>query len=467
MKSGYARLAATVMAGALIAFAGIWASYFSKPHVIMIVIDALRADHLSCYGYVRQTSPHIDAFARESTLFTNAYVSAPWTAPSVMGLYRGLYPHQSLNQGRKDQFILPDMVTLPVVFKRLGYWTVDTNSNYWLKPGWHGFEQGFDVYHTDLHWGTPDRAEQLLKPIQAWRFRLLPRPLFYLMHPTDVHAPYAPPPPYHGMFRGDPYSLPPDPVPLLPDNNWALLGGMMPSLQINGINDLSYYKDEYDACIRFEDSVVGQILDWLRARRLYDTSWIIITADHGECLGEHKLICGHGLEYDENIRVPLLIKPPGRRREQVVNRLVQNVDLLPTLCEALGAAVPPCSGVSFLPLLEDPQRSGREYIFGEGGMFGRKYVRSRRWKLIQGAAMPADATDPANLRYRTELFDLEHDPHEEKNVLADQPEVFQALTKVLAEWSKDEVRPSDYKPADFIPDDPQMREELAAHGYFK
>lgn len=465
MRSGTAKLAAAVITGALIAFVGIWVGGSSKPSVIIIQIDALRADHLSCYGYVRQTSPRIDAFARESTLFTNAYASAPWTAPSVMGLYRGLYPHQGLTPDRQGRLISPDMLTLPTLFKRMGYWTVNANDNSWLAPHRFGFDTGFDVFETNLRRCAPDRAEQLLKPIQTQHPGRLP--LFYLMHLMDVHNPYTPPPQYLKMFRGDPYSLPPDPVPLLPDNNWERLGGLVKFAQVDGINDLSYYKDAYDAGIRFEDEVVGKILDWLRAGGRYDSSWIIITADHGECLGEHGILCRHGIEYDANIRIPLLIKRPGQKRAQVVNGLVQNVDLLPTLCAAFRVAAPTCSGVSYLPLLDDPQRPGREYIFGEGGIFGRKYVRSHRWKLIQGAALPADATDPASLRYQTELLDLENDPHEERNVQAAHPEVFQTLTKVLAEWSKDEVQPSDYKPSDFIPDDPQVRAELAADGYVK
>ncbi len=296
---------------------------------ILISLDTLRADHLGCYGYERDTSPFLDRLAERAVTFENAFVQYPSTLTSHMSIFTGLYPaeHGIYPPGA----VLSDEIeTLPEVFQRAGFRTGGFTEGGWVQ-GRFGFRRGFDVFKArDRQVGeevdrTFERGLRFLRGLaEEERF-------FLFLHTYAVHAPYHPPESYRDRFwEGE---APPgayDPTgPALTRHN--ILGETLtPAV-------LDYFTALYDAGIRHLDDVLAGFFSQLEELGLTDTT-VIITSDHGEELHDHGKM-NHGQLYREVLRVPLLILHPdfadGRRHEPPV----RSIDLAPTLYE-LARAVP-------------------------------------------------------------------------------------------------------------------------------
>ncbi len=424
------------------------------PNVFVYLIDTLRPDHLGSYGYDRPTSPHIDAFARDATLFRNAVAQTSWTRPAVASLFTGLNPPSHGVIG-PDHALASDVETLPATLGKLGYqtWGVTTNGN--AAPAF-GFGRGFDRYNY-LPEGQDGEMHQLSDRVNEIVFGWLSRrrdrrPLFLHLHTTDPHSPYTP----RAPFRAKLAARVSDPE--------AGTRAYMRRLQLGEPAPPGAQGDVralYDAEIAFNDEHFGAFLSKLKELDLYQSSLVILLSDHGEAFAEHGT-WQHGTTlYHEVVAIPLIIKfPGGLGRGEVVETLARQVDVLPTILDVLGR--PPLEGLEGRSLLPEVRGGGAE---PEPGVTAYSHLSRRRgeWasatqsgrQLIRTRA----ASDGAE---RVRLFDLERDPLQ-RHDLAEMSPVWRGyLLSQLEHLESLPGRPGEAPAAEI---DPDLRERLRALGY--
>jgi len=322
----------------------------SSPDIFLYVVDALRVDHLGCYGYLRDTSPRIDSFARENALYLNAYAQTSWTRPSAASILSGLSPKTHRTIGRDD--CLPDeIITVAERLQESGYETIGVIANGHLHPV-YGFAQGFQTFKY-LGLVSSARVHREVESILLPRLRRKDRkPLFVLIWTIDPHDPYEPEPEDAELFSIGEFE------PLeTPEGNLLV---MIHSGKIHPTpSQKKYLEARYDQEIRGNDRAFGQLLDFLASEGLDDEAVILFTSDHGEEFFEHGGV-GHGRTlYNEQIRVPLIIKapliPPGRHAA-----MVQHIDLYPAILEIAGLGRP--EGLEGLSLVEGSDRPRTLYF---------------------------------------------------------------------------------------------------------
>jgi len=289
--------------------------YFNQkvqPNIIIIMIDALRKDHLSCYGYYRNTSPKIDEFAEDAIQFENTVSTCSWTSPSIASLFTSLYVsgHGLMTHSQKSTDILDlQFETLAEVLKKNGYMTSAFIANRWIREEFN-YHQGFDTFEQvggDIP--RPSAAAVKEKAV-AWLKNKAKQPFFAYIHFMDVHGPYYPPYPYNTFFTSQ--------------NKRELTlqeYTKLRYLKYEGQRDLNFYINQYDGEIRYCDYNIGKIIQYLKEADLYDDSIIILTSDHGEAFFEHGE-CDHGFTlYNEEIRVPLIIRFPSSADSSINDRI--------------------------------------------------------------------------------------------------------------------------------------------------
>jgi arylsulfatase A-like enzyme len=399
MKFKYLILAAVVVAaGTLVWIFGPFGS--QAPPVIIISVDTLRPDHLGCYGYARDTSPNVDAFAGESTLFTRCFSQAPSTRPSCGVILTGFFPHELKIFNNSDK-LAEGVVSLPEILRQAGYTTIGVVSNFVLRKT-SGYEQGFDYYDdqmddTEITRGLPERIAAKTTDTAISLLRLNHEKRFFMwIHYQDPHGPYDPPPPYNTMFLDE--SREPR---LLPVNETVSGMGGIPSYQaIGGIRDYNHYVSEYDGEIRYFDENFGRLIREIKALGLYDKVLIILTADHGEGMGEHDYYFAHGeYVYNSLIHVPLIVH--GGKSGVTRDDYARHIDIVPTVLSYAG--MKPGDAYRGVNLLE--QSAGELPIFSE--MPGKYSVIDDGLKLIQHVETGEFM-----------LFDVARDPGESENLLA-------------------------------------------------
>ena len=388
------------------------------PPIILITVDALRADHLKCYGYSKNTSPNIDQFAQDSLLFENCFSHAPETRPSFASILSGFLPHETkINESVQ---LPPAVETLAETLQKQGYKTAAVISNYLLLKG-EGFEQGFMIYDDTMdqrelirNWPeriaqhTTDRAVELIEQFHKDR-------LFMWIHYQDPHGPYTPPQPFADQFQN------PDQKPRNLEVNTSSKGSLLafsgcggiPSYQQLGDHrDFYYYLSQYDAEIRYQDEHFKRLIDALKQFGLYDSALIIFSADHGEGMGEHNYFFAHGeYLYRNQVHVPLIIKYgselTGRRTD-----FVQHLDILPTILNVLGLKV-------------DPRFRGRD-LRRDTGTKREIFAEMKSPRIRDKILFPRFSImlDGLKLIYtpldkQFELFDITTDPDEIHNLLND------------------------------------------------
>jgi len=370
-------------------------------NLLLISLDTTRRDHLSCYGFAKPTTPNIDRIAAEGVLFEAACTPVPVTLPSHTTMLTGLYPFQHGVRNNGSYVLADSVTTLPEMLKERGYATCAVIAAFTLEHRF-GLDQGFDTYDDrfSLNAGEDDggmaqrAGTEVTRRALAWVDEHQQRPFFLLAHYFEPHAPYRPPEPYAGRFPGDPYS------------------GEI-------------------ACM---DAAVGDLLDGLRSRGLFERTVIVIVADHGEGLREHDEPTHSMFIYRTTQDVPFLLRlPPDGRwsgdawRNRKVSGLVSLTDILPTVWNALGLesdALPTVAGLSLLPLVENGGR-GHAWLYHETlvpdldyGMSDLRGLQDERWKYIRAP--------------RPELYDLDEDPHELENLADEQTERRERMEAQLA-----------------------------------
>lgn len=341
------------------------------PNVVLVSIDTLAARHLSCYGYPRATTPNIDAFARESVLFTDCIANAPWTAPSYLSQLSGLYPNAHYvdapgvrdPQGWETNHLAESRWTLTEALRAGGYATAAWIDNPWVSAAM-GMAQGFDLFDTSASkiWlSEPDGGFAHIAPrARAWMGEQQ-QPFFAFLQPMDPHGPYYTRWRYRDRWDGDGLYDPNETRPVGRDQLHVF--GVIPQYVAEGERAVARplpdrlrtepYANAYDEKIAEVDDIFGDLMQRLERAGLYENTIIVLSSDHGEAVGEHEWWFDHGTLYDEVLRVPLIVRlPGGEHGGRRVDTGVQLVDLMPTLLELTGQPVPEWGhGRSLVPAL--------------------------------------------------------------------------------------------------------------------
>jgi choline-sulfatase len=302
-----------------------------RPDVFIYLVDALRADHLGCYGYRRGTSPHLDAFAREAVLVDRALAHSSWTKASVASLFTGLTPFGHGVDDRGD--VLPlEVPTLAQTLRGAGYHTVMVYANGWVGPPW-GLDRGFEDTRRLLLARSNRIHQEIVKILDASARDA--RPLFVFIHTIDPHDPYDPPAEQWRRFAA--------PVTSLRRVSHSEVGRILADVEAHPGRRARYATELsalYDAEVAANDEQFGLFIDELRRRERLDRSLVLFTADHGEEFFDHGgLIHGQTL-FPEVLHVPLVVRFPGAIGRGIRLPVARHVDVLPTILEAVGLPVP-------------------------------------------------------------------------------------------------------------------------------
>jgi len=349
-----------------------------KPNIVILTIDALRPDHMGCYGYPENTTPNIDIIAISGVIFEKAYGSSAWTSPNIISILSGMYPskHGVFSRGNSPR---QSIITLPEVLRSKGYLLPDLN---YLTNDPNFYFLGFDGREKEILESTSD-AEQGQAVVEWLKKReidesLRERPFFIWYHCTYPHLPYE----YSENLLPRFLSIPlPDAEQRSPGLNSVMKEMVIPSgtTKFNPSDSL-YVKGLYDCGVRMADYMVGNIQTALENLGEWDKTVLIITADHGEELLDHGHV-GHASTtkratlFEEVIRIPLIVHYPRCFLRNVKrSELVQNVDIYPTILDLLEISELERSesdGLSFLPLLKNRKTGGdREWVFCETNLGG-------------------------------------------------------------------------------------------------
>jgi tetratricopeptide (TPR) repeat protein len=411
-----------LLAGAVLAAAGATAWWLDRPArlgaVIVVSIDTLRADHLPLYGYTRGQTPALDAFGRDAVIFDRAYAHAPQTLPSHASILTGRLPFEHGVRDNLGFTLARGLPTLASLFRAAGYRTGGFVSAYVLRPE-TGISQGFAVYDAKFAATVDNRSPaEIRRPGSAtlaaavgWLDTLADDHFLLFFHIYEPHAPYTPP---------------------------ARHGALLP----------------YDGEIALADEIVGQLFDALRRHGWYDPATIIVLSDHGEGLGDHGEL-EHGLFlYDETVHIPLLIKLPRERsRGRRIADPVQHIDLVPTIARLAGLSTPAgLRGRDLGPAMTSGSAIPPQGVYAEA-LYGRYHfgwsellsLTDERYRFIKAP--------------RSELYDLDRDPKELTNLIAERT---QAASAMLAGLSALVSGRTFDAPAGVSDED---RQRLAALGY--
>ncbi len=415
------------------------------PNIIILMVDTMRADHLGCYGYDRNTSPEIDRLAREGVLFKNAYAPSSWTLPSTASLLTSLYPQE---HGAIDttKGIARKAVRLAERLQRAGYDTAGFSANYSQVTAERGFDRGCDHFELFVKEGSEISAEKLnrtrklpffvkkviavdAEELNAAALKWLDgkkaasRPVFMYLHYMDPHNPYEAPEPFHTTFDPD-YSGDVNGTNELD----AIIRGERTGLTEA---DKQHVVALYDGEIAYADAQIGGFLNELDKRALLDNALVIITADHGEELFDRGKI-GHGFSlYEELIRVPLILwQKQSKHAGTAVDAYVSLLDVVPTVLSVCG--IESNGEIRGKPLLPPGRSVGSDTVWAEvdEDLIFRAHKRAliwNNWKLIRSPD-------------RTELYDIIADPHEQNDLAGSNKKLVGSLSNKLEEFHRQLTR---------------------------
>lgn len=365
-------------------------------HVVLISIDTCRADHLGCYGYSRKTTPNIDAIAEEGILFENCISPVPLTLPAHTSIMTGKIPP---SHGVHDNGYVVDNnnLMLAELLKDNGFITGAVIGAF-VMDSQFGLNQGFDYYNDDFlesrqisSFAYIERnAEEVTSFATSWLKENKKKKSFLFIHYFDPHGNYDPPDTYKDKF----------------DN-------------------------PYDGEIAYTDKCIGDVVSTLKKLGIYDSSLLIITADHGESLGEHRENTHGYFIYKSTVHVPLIIKYPGAPKNKRINNTVGLIDIFPTICNRLDIPVPKnIEGIDLENYYQKFQLPNEDRLIYSESLLPTKWqisplfgLTDNNWKYIQAP--------------KPELYDLRKDPYEKENLINKQAEHAQSMKKRLEQTFKD------------------------------
>jgi arylsulfatase A-like enzyme len=437
------------------------ASSSPRPNLVLIVMDTVRADHLSMLGYQRDTTPHLRELAKDSVTYSHALSAADITLTSHASLFTGMYPswHGAYTNPPDAMYgmeLSPKYPTLAELLKRGGYQTLGVAANLYLRADF-GLERGFEEFRIprpvpmlpdesrymmrysmrrgiDYFADTAqfDRLYTLGEDIDREVFATIGNrsrpgdPFFLFVNYMDAHFPYVPPAPYSVRFPGRRWHMAQD--DLEAEMEVIYHGQGQPA------GYRAHCESQYDGGIAYEDAQIGTIVDWLKRHNAYDNTMIVVTSDHGESFGEKNRVGHANSPYQNLLHVGLLIKYPHSSRRGVEEAPVSLVDVAPTTLTTLNLPVP-------------DTMQGR--TLAEGVPAGRRiFAETFISPVMHSPDCPDGCVTKTVVEWplkfiknltngKPEFFDLSQDPHEQHNLFATQQERAAILRDHLDEWSKD------------------------------
>jgi len=460
-----------------------------RPNVILISLDTVRADHLSLYGYQRDTTPNLKDFASAASLFTRAVASSDMTLPSHASTFTGQYASwhgaHHTPRGVNGLPLSQKATTLAEIFAKNSYLTMGVVANYAMLTHVYALDQGFQYYDqhfpaTFLGWGPNYLLRSLLgeslarfagelpfegryrsaQEINSEVFALLDRvrnaraPFLLFVNYMDAHWPYLPPPPFDTRFPGK------DPSFTSSRQHADLWKIQSLEARISAAQR-GHLLSQYDGAIAYLDLHLGKLFARLKEQGLFDNSLIIITSDHGEAFGDRDLI-GHAVSvYQDQVHVPLIIKYPRSRQGQVVDSPVSFVDILPTAMHVAGLPAPP--GAQGVSLLDPASRSVSRILISESFPSGFLLSCHPRFHRIERAVTSGSFKLITSTAGKRELYDLVRDPNETQSVYKQHQELARTLQANLDTRLKSVAASSD---ASFKLN-PQTLDRLKTLGYIQ
>jgi len=411
-----------------------------KPNILFFGIDSLRADHLSCYGYCRLTSPYADRLASQGVLFENLYSAYIPTTPAYSSMLTGtdVMTHEMVSLGPKGP-LGKDIRTLPEILRDAGYLSACV--------GFDGdFYRGFDRYEGYEAWlSWEDRPARKAENLNEKALPLLEemassgQPFLLFLRHMDPHSPYLPPPPYDRLFYSknecDPSNQSMEPV-----FAFAPFADFFRSWMPPGITDIEYVIAQYDGELAYMDACIQRLLTRLEELGLADNTLVVYTSDHGETLNEHDCYFDHHGLYEPTLHVPLILRYPGRLAAgKRIQGYLQHQDLVPTILEFLGLHdalyETKLDGKSALPLISGERPTNyTEFYITECTWMRKRGWRTPQWKLIE--ALEPDFHHKPPL----ELYNLIDDPGENVNRADQEPELVKTLLKRMHDWVQKRVQ---------------------------
>jgi arylsulfatase A-like enzyme len=396
-------------------------------NIVLLGVDSLRADHMSCYGYPRLTTPHIDRLAGQGVLFEKNYSVHIPTTSAYANMLTGMDAFSTQVVALRHKGPLREEVrTLPEILRDAGYNT--TCVGFSGNPS----SRGFDKYLDYAGWGSwnegrSPKAQNLNDVALPELDRLAgeEKPFFLFLRHMDPHAPYLPPAPYERMFyhgnECDPANRSMDPVMAFKPFRDFFASWMPP-----GISDKDYVIAQYDGAVAYMDACIQSILNALDAKGLAENTLVVLNGDHGETLYDHECWFDHHSMYDPTLFVPLIMRlPSGLPAGKRVSGYSTHMDLVPTVLDLLGVD----SGIRFdgkslLPLVRGDVPSHDSEMYITECTWMRKHGwRTPEWKLI--VALEPDF----HFKPEVELYNLIDDPEENRNIADEQPGVVAFLRK--------------------------------------
>jgi arylsulfatase A-like enzyme len=449
-----ARLVRGLVLPVLAALAGAGTACRARPaieRVVLVSIDTLRPDHLGAYGYARPTSPVLDALAARGVLFEDASSPSPWTLPAHASLLTGLYPGRHGVKGH-DRYLPAAVPTLASLLGRAGWTTAAVVNSHNLGPRF-GLDRGFQQFlYVEEVAAQRAPTTRLVDQALAWLRRHRDRPFFLFLHSYDVHSDYASLPEHERAFAS-PYDGP-------ADGTTAQLIAFREGRVRLSARDAPHLVDLYDAGIRQMDAELGRLLSALSAEGLAEGTLLVVTSDHGEEFFEHGGVLHGCTQYEEVVRVPLVVSGPGVAAGRRVAVPASLLDVMPTVLGRLGVAFPPgLDGEDLGGLLSGGARPGlaERVLFGEADHHNVEHditraARRASWKLHFN-----------RLSGEAALFDLRSDPGERTDLAPARPEVARELRSRLDRFLL--VQPAAPPPAVTL--SPQEVEKLRSLGYVR
>jgi arylsulfatase A-like enzyme len=404
-----------------------------KPNIVLLGIDSLRRDHMSCYGYHRLTTPHIDRFAQEGVLFEQTFSAHIPTTSAYASMLTGLdvFSTQVVALRHKGP-LRPEVKTLAEILREEGYNT--TCVGFTGNPS----SRGFDTYLDYPAWGSWNEGRspkaQKLNEVALPELDRLARkrePFFLFLRHMDPHAPYLPPEPFERMFyhgnEFDKRNKSMEPVMAFKPFRDFFASWMPP-----GVTDKDYIIAQYDGAIAYMDSCIRSIFTAIESLGLSENTIVVVNGDHGETLYDHECYFDHHGLYEPTLIVPLIIRYPGKlpagRRVSGYN---QHKDLVPTLLELAGIQREDLrfDGRSLLPMVRGEVASHESEFYITECTWMRKHGwRTPNWKLI--VALEPDF----HFKPPVELYNLFEDPEESCNLAESQPEIVAELQRRMHAW---------------------------------
>ncbi len=460
----------------------------SRPNVLLLVLDTVRADYLSAYGNAGRTTPHIDAVVREGALFLEAVSAAPWTLPSHASLFTGLYPSQH-GAGWEYQHLDAEFTTLAEYLHEEGYRTVGLSENPFVSEGF-GLTQGFESFHAMYGWNdkkpvglavaekmrrllssaadTKEYSRDTVARIKSWiltRHRS-DRPFFMFANFMAAHLPSYPRPDIAKRTYDDDTLARIKPIGEVPERYY------LDEYRLTD-EDLEVMKELYADDLRYLDSEIGRLVEFLRRMDLLDRTVLVITSDHGENFGEHGLIEHQFCLYNSLLHVPLILRyPPTIEAGLVVKERVSTAFLFETILDLVEVrAEPRLPGIESRSLLDGPYGTIwseydnavemlRKVIGDEAPDFDFEPFDRRLQCAFDGGHKFIRSSNGKN-----ELYRVSDDWTERENLIASEVKKGSELAEKLTRWQEALYRPPHRGEGPMI--DAETKERLEALGYLK